>query len=127
MLVCEECGVNLEIMGTHVPGCSNYVLEDHEKALQDAEDKVLDGIDAWNAVMDAASERGIIMAKNMLKGYLIESGVTPPEEFDQALIDVLTISSWAGVLSAVQVFSEQEFIDRRAVIRFTKGALNFDE
>lgn len=127
MSVCEECGLNIEIMGTHLPGCSHYVQEEHEKAVSESEKKIIDGAAAWNAVMETASDRGIAMARSMMKAYLIDNGLTPPDEFDEALVDIMTISSWAGVLAAIQVFSEQEFIDRKAVINFVESVPNFGE
>lgn len=127
MSVCEECGLNIEIMGTHLPGCSHYVQAEHDKAVADSQTQIMEGAEAWNAVMETASDRGSAMAKSMMKAYLIDSGVTPPDEFDPALIDIMTISSWAGVLAAIQVFSEQEFIDKKAIIHFVENTLSFGE
>lgn len=126
MLVCDECGLNIEIMGTHLPGCSHYDEKQHDKAVEDALDKELEGVEAWNAVMEAASDRGTVMAQSMIKAFMIDSGVNPPETFDQATIDVFKIAAWAGVLAAIQIFSEQEFIDRQAIVNFTRGALDFE-
>lgn len=127
MSVCDECGLNIEIMGTHLPGCSHYTPEQHKKAVSDAQEEIVEGVEAWNAVMETAGDRGSTMAQSMMKAYLIDSGLVPPDEFDPALLDVITISSWAGVLAAVQVFSEQDFIDKRAIVDFTRSVPNFEE
>lgn len=127
MSVCEECGLNIEIMETHLPGCSKFSQEEHDKAMSKSATKMMDGADAWNAVVETASQRGAAMSTSMMKAYLIDNGLTPPEEFDQSFIDVMTISSWAGVLATIQVFSEQGFIDRKAVIQFVDSVPNFGE
>lgn len=124
MSVCDECGLNVEIMGTHVMGCSHFVQEDYEKALENAD---VPGVHAWNAVIESASERGTVVAKSMIKDLLLEHGIVPPADFDPALMDVIKLSSWAGVLSTVQVFTEQEFIDSAAIRDFVGSAPHFEE
>ena len=118
MNVCDECGVNTEILSGHSVMCSQYVKPLLTREQQD----VLRGLEAEDAkklraFSDAVNDVVIERGEKSLLVYLARIGITKDDPgFDQMMMLAhMCLAIGAGI--TIQVMIEQDIIDQQALRR----------
>lgn len=119
MGVCEHCGLNIDIFEIHAPGCPLF----SEKEAYDQAESTIDmqskKSKIWSTLIEVSSERGESLAKSVVINGI--TGGTVADEsivLDDTVSRIITVSSWAGVMGALQVFAEQGFFDVEAIQKY---------
>lgn len=113
MVVCLECGVNLEILsGHHAPGCSQY--EDFEYTEEDLESVASTSHQRLVLLIEAAEKRAEKMTTAIIRGSADGQEEQDRAEalvLDEGMMEVVALACWSGVMACLQVLSEQDVLD----------------
>lgn len=125
-MVCQECGLNVQLLGVHTPGCSRYEQNEVTAMLESQE--VAEATGPILSLVEAAKDRTALNMESMIKyevqqlglgGSVLETiaiaELRKELEKNKPLMDA---AAFLGASNLLTILIEQNILDEDAVRKF---------